>query len=246
MITQTKISNPTDKRQCYIWVPRHGITLCPGQFIIVNGLVDAKRPRLRKVMAEDIETGRVKVEILTDHQTEKVAVEVAVNPRTKTTEVQGKGSETVKADPSKVGVKREDKGVFETKKKVDGHSTLIEIAVDKAVKEVIGDKLNISGMQVADEFPDEPVYDLLGQKIEDDQSVDLFDIGEEEEPLAPIPVKDLSKADEEESAAPTIPSKSAVKKLNADKLHELADSLGVAYPATATKKEITGMIDALR
>jgi len=70
MTMKSIVKNNTDEVQSYIWVPKHGITLQPGDSIAIPGIVQAKLPRYRKLMQADLEAGRVV--IVTTDSTEEL------------------------------------------------------------------------------------------------------------------------------------------------------------------------------
>ena len=216
MMVKTKLTNPTKIRQHYGWVPKHGLWLEAGQSITIDGPIQAKRPRNRKDMARDMAEGRIIMIVEVDTEFGK-----------------SKATKRKAAAPAKK---------IENKTVEMGQSVVEEIIVPSS-DDI---EANVPGVEVIDPNDKEPVFDHRGKELP-----------EEEEPVVINNINDIDPEDilannaviaieGDVNVKADIPSKSAVKKLNAAKLRTLADSLGVTYADDATKATIVKSIDALR
>lgn len=223
MKTKTKLINPTETRQHYNWVPKHGLWLGAGETLEIDGEVYPKRPRNKKDMKIDIESGRIQVVVEYVQEDGKTAAPVK------------------KAAPAPAPAPKSSVTKL-------GNTTVKEVEVKLPEDDEV---LNIAGMEAEDEFPKEEVVDMRGNVIEEEEPVTLNNIHDIDEDdvlakQAAIRVEDGKGNEIESPAAPEIPSKSAVKKMNAEKLRALAAELGVEFAEDDTKAVIVKKIDALR
>lgn len=75
MIVKTKIINPTDTKQHYSWIPKHGMFIAANDSVVIEGDVYTLADRIvknRKCIDTDQETGRVRIVLLTDVEVEKL------------------------------------------------------------------------------------------------------------------------------------------------------------------------------
>ena len=209
---ETKLINPTDTVQRYAWVPKHGITLQAGESITIKGPLKAKRPRSRKSMEADLASGRITV--ITDMGDE--------SPVEKEIKVEQPAPEVKKKAPVK-------------KSMVEEVTSLAEKTIEVDNKPIEAD--NVPGIEIADEFEEPEVFDIRGEKIEEEPAIEINGIHD-------IDDDDILAKTATEKV--TIPSKSAIKKMTVAKVREVAVALGIDVNDDMTKKELTALIDGLR
>ena len=212
---ETKLINTTDKVQRYAWVPKHGITLQAGESITIKGPLKAKRPRSRKSMEADIANGRITV--ITD---------------------MGNESPVEKEIPVKQpeAPKKKEKPAAK-KNMIEEVTSLADAVIEVENKPVEAD--NVPGVEIADEFEEPEVFDIRGEKIEEEPAIEINSVHD-------IDDDDILAKTASEKKKVTIPSKSAIKKMTVAKVREVARALGIDVDDTMTKKELTALIDGLR
>jgi hypothetical protein len=72
MIVKTRIVNPTDQKQRYSWIPKHGAFIAPKSEMIIDGDIYTLAEKIvknRQCIDADMESGRVKITLITDMET---------------------------------------------------------------------------------------------------------------------------------------------------------------------------------
>lgn len=246
MIMQTKITNNTEEIQRYAWVPKHGLTLQPGQSVVIDGIVQAKRPRLRKAMLGDIEAGRVDIIMSTDMEVSPADKEIEVNPRSGRTDVIDAEAPKKKGKGKKKATKKAAKKVApKTEKKEE---PVVEAGDSQAdanisVPPTPEEEINLPGVQIVEEDDQEPIFDERGNELPPDEPpvivTNVHNIDPED-----ILAKNAAEAKEDMKVA--IPPKEEVKALHISKVKSLAKKLDISVEKTSKKKDLIKAIDARR
>ena len=223
----TKIKNPTKERQHYGWVPKHGLWLDAGQSITIAGSIEAKRKRNRTQMANDMVSGRAMVVVEVDAEFGK-----------------NDGSAAKKVAPVPVApVPPVEKASDSKKTVILGDATIEEIPV-------VGSpdiELNIPGIEVVEDGEEETVFDERGNELPKEEVVvveNIHDIDGDDVLANTKPIEVVGDVEPKEEV--TVPSKTAMRKLNKPKVLEIADSLDISYKEDETKSKIIEKILAAK
>jgi hypothetical protein len=224
MSVKTTIKNPTKDRQRYPWVPKHGITLEPGESVTIEGPLQAKRKRQTKIMQADIAAGKVSIISEMDTVNPPSDKEIPVDA-------------PAKKEPAK-------------KEEVVKEDSLADENI--AVAPVEDVEASMPGVVPVDEDEKEEFYDERGNLLppeEDPVEVTNIHSIDEDDILAKVAL-DNEEEEPVEDIEPTIeqilPSKSAMKKMKAGEAKEVAESLGMDIDDDTTKKDAIDFVDALR
>ena len=238
-MTTTTLTNNTKEARRYTWVPKHGVTLQPGESVTIKGTLQPKRPRFLKMMREDISAELISVvetfEVIEDaaapaalENSEPTKVET---PTSENEEKEGStkaDDETVIGDPDKQNVD------------VNGDSTVVNTTIPQDDDEDDEDPL-FKSLLVNDD-DDQETVDMAGNKIEEEPVFDhrgnlLSDDEAPENALTPA---------EPEAAGTVIPSRSALKKMSASEVQKMVAEDFQMLDASMSKSKLCAALEELR
>ena len=216
MNVKTKIINGTKERQHYQWIPKHGLTMKPGEVLEVNGPLTAKNKRSIRIMNRDIASGRVT--IVTDNTVE-----------------------FNKPEGVKVDAVEKKKAVKEDKKEpvvvVNNEGDMLadqNITIPKS-EDV---EVTLPGVTIVDEDEKEPVFDERGVELPEEAPpivvTNIHDINEDDI---------LAKVAEESKAAK--PTEEDLNAMDIKEVKGLAKEMGVKFKKNASKKAVIELILAV-
>ena len=205
MKTVTKIKNITDVPQRLAWVPKHGITLAAKEEFVFEGELAVKNKRVAALKEADIASGKVSVIVEYDTSVQDNLIDVPEVEEPEVPEVETSSIENIEVKDTP-----EDDDI-----RMPGELDEPELDLPP---------LGLDG----EEIESEPVFDLEGNEITDEDDAD-----------APEVVSDGA-------SLPEIPSKTALKKMTADALRKFVAENFQHIDNSMAKNAIIAALDELR
>jgi len=237
MIVKTKIMNPTDQKQKYGWIPKHGAFIAAKGELTIDGDVYTLTEKIvknRQCINTDIDLGRVRIAIITDMEVirpkdiKKVVKEPAINKKTKKVPVKPKTLSRRKlADISRT----KDNSLEKYNILGDG---IVEGTIEEGKPPAFDP---FTKEETVDERPKaESVSDYLWgvdaeKAVEDKKKIDVEKTAEpvvaQIEPEEDIEPEENTDEEEQEAVAETTEyTEDALKKMLKTRVAEIADQLG--------------------
>jgi hypothetical protein len=246
MIVKTRISNPTDSKQRYSWVPKYGMILGPKQSVVIDGdIYTLTGPTLknRKCIEEDMRTARVQITLLTDLPVSNEVEEAKVVPTCPPAEQKEVLGETPVAEIPKKwrDAKKEKSNMLE--KPVNA----FESPMEDPEQNILGKGLVLGGIE--ESRPQG--FDLRGEVLEEKkvEVVEVSALWDEpaEDLITETELDELMGASSEPPAIPAAPSREDLEKMSKKQLLEYATTLNLHVDASKRKAEILqAIVDYLK
>ena len=221
MVTKTKLINPTNEKQRYNFVPKHGVTVQAKSELIIDGDIYTLAKRAHKgAIQQKIDEGKLQVILMTDVQMEEWKPENIV---VSAAEVAGAIQEL---DAPTTVAPEEEEEAPEGAVNTAGTETPVEGIADANVPFEDQKPLGMGGEDL-DIVGEDEFMTIDGETHTEDSAVDGMELlkAEAEEADTDVAVVDGTATEEVEISNPY--TKTALKSMSADEVKEIASSMNI-------------------
>lgn len=246
MIVKTRLTNPTDTKQRYHWVPRHGMFIGPKESAVIDGdiyTLSGTYLKDRKCIEEDIKTGRIIIELITDLKT--VLPDVAKLEAKLPPVVPAKPAKPVEPEKPKAEVKpvepTEPVNIFGNTIEDEQHNILGKGLVEGGIEESRPPAYSPTTGEMLEEQP-KPVDDINMLWEKQEELPVLSDV----ELSRIMGTLELPEGEGFQEVKPP-PARSEIEKMTKKQLVELAEQVGLALVQGMNKADILqALLDFLK